>query len=95
MFHQQFKPRTFSLSEDRLLHFNWIPLVIIFNMIGKVGISASYNVMYLYTSEIFPTEIRSFGLGICDFAGYVAYVVAPYSRLSVSIRFQLRYSIDH
>ena len=54
-------------------------------MIGKIGISASYNTMYLYTSEIFPTEIRSLGLGICDFAGYVACVVAPYSRLSVSI----------
>ena len=34
------------------------PLIIIFAMIGKFGISGAYSTVYLYSTEIFPTVVR-------------------------------------
>ena len=32
-------------------------------MIGKLAITISYGVIYIYTTELFPTEIRNAGVG--------------------------------
>ncbi len=34
--------------------------------IGKVGVAAAYTITYLYTCELFPTQIRSTSLGVCS-----------------------------
>jgi len=36
-----------------------IPLRVTFSMIGKLGISGAFAIIFLYTSEIFPTTLRS------------------------------------
>ncbi|XP_072178150.1 organic cation transporter protein-like [Diadema setosum] len=46
-------------------------------MIGKFGISAGFSIVYLYTAELFPTPLRSIGLGYCSMAGRVANITAP------------------
>ncbi len=37
-------------------------LVVTLAMIGKFCASASYAIIYLYTSELFPTSIRNTGM---------------------------------
>ena len=34
--------------------------------IGKLGVAAAYTITYLYTCELFPTQIRSTSLGVCS-----------------------------
>ena len=43
---------------------------------GKFGASAAFALIYLYTAELYPTEIRGTALGLCGmmarFGGFVA-----------------------
>ena len=71
-------------TEDEF-SFNWIPMVITFNIIGRIGISSSFMTLYLYSSEIYPTAIRSQALAVCGAFGTLANIVSPYSRVLVSI----------
>ncbi|XP_028407609.1 solute carrier family 22 member 15-like isoform X2 [Dendronephthya gigantea] len=45
-------------------------------IIGRIGFSGSFSVLFIYTSELFPTEIRNVGLGACmswtRFGGMIA-----------------------
>ena len=72
-----------SFTEEKL-PFNWVPLVVVFNMLGKTGTSAVYMTMYLYTPEIYPTEIRGLVFGVCDLISYAACTISPYARVLVS-----------
>ena len=38
-------------------------IIITLSMIGKLAITISYGVIYIYTTELFPTEIRNAGVG--------------------------------
>ena len=42
---------------------NMTPLIIALSMIGKLAIGVSYGTIYIYTTELFPTEIRNAGVG--------------------------------
>ncbi|XP_072178656.1 organic cation transporter protein-like [Diadema setosum] len=46
-------------------------------MIGKVGIAGSFAVVYLLPAEIFPTPIRSAGMGVCAMSSRVAGMICP------------------
>ncbi|XP_070567954.1 organic cation transporter protein-like [Ptychodera flava] len=46
-------------------------------MIGKFGISASFGIVYVYSAELFPTPVRSFGIGICATCSNFGAILSP------------------
>ncbi|ROT85732.1 Organic cation transporter protein [Penaeus vannamei] len=55
---------------------NW--LVTTMAMIGKLAISAAFQVVFLHATELFPTEVRVRGLGTCIMMGHVGSMTAPF-----------------
>lgn len=47
-------------------------------MAGKFASTAAYDVVMIYTPEIYPTLIRYRAFGICSFLGRLGSVIAPY-----------------
>jgi len=44
----------------------WLTIVRVFSLCGKFGISGAYAVLYLFTTEQFPTVTKNSGLGMCS-----------------------------
>lgn len=47
-------------------------------LVGKMGATASFNAMFVFTTEIYPTEVRNIGLGTCSMAARLSGIMAPY-----------------
>ena len=54
-------------------------------MLGKMSITYSYALIYLYTPEVYPTVIRGIGLGAGAMMSRVGGVVAPLIADTVSL----------
>ncbi|GAB0089509.1 organic cation transporter protein [Sergentomyia squamirostris] len=50
-------------------------------LIGRFGITISFTSIYLYTTEIFPTELRSSLLSFCSTVGRIGAAIAPQTPL--------------
>ncbi|OWF35842.1 solute carrier family 22 member 8-like isoform X2 [Mizuhopecten yessoensis] len=46
--------------------------------VARGSISNSFNAIYLYTPELFPTNLRSAGLGVASAAGRLSGIIAPF-----------------
>ncbi|CAL1289266.1 unnamed protein product [Larinioides sclopetarius] len=53
-------------------------VAVICSVIGKFGSTSSFMAIYLQSSELYPTPVRSIGMGITGAVGCVAIVIAPY-----------------
>ena len=47
-------------------------------MLGKVGISVSFGTVYIYSAELFPTEVRNIGIGTGSLSARIGGIIAPY-----------------
>lgn len=53
----------------------WFQLTIY--LLGKFGATAAFTVMYIITSEIFPTPLRQSMMGVCSMVGRIGSMVSP------------------
>ncbi|XP_037969232.2 organic cation transporter protein-like [Plutella xylostella] len=49
--------------------------------VGKLAITFAFNSVYVYTSELFPTRVRSSALAACSLVGRLGSVLAPQTQL--------------
>ncbi|CDQ89542.1 solute carrier family 22 member 5 [Oncorhynchus mykiss] len=62
-------------------------------MVGKFAFTMSFTVVYIYTAEIYPTVVRSAGVGVCSSAARIGTIAAPYVIYLGSINKYLPYII--
>lgn len=62
---------------------NMIRLLLFF--VGKCSISVSFYVLYVYTTELYPTFLRQSLMGICSAFGFIGSMLAPQTPLLVSV----------
>ncbi|XP_043925125.1 solute carrier family 22 member 5 isoform X1 [Protopterus annectens] len=85
----QYCPRRFSLSGILflagvvLLVIQLLPpdlniLSICMVMIGKFGVTAAFSMVYVYSSELYPTVVRNMGVGVCSMASRLGSIISPY-----------------
>ncbi|XP_038066340.1 organic cation transporter protein-like [Patiria miniata] len=51
---------------------------IVVAMIGRLCISASYVIIFIYSAELFPTALRTVGMGMCCVASSIGSIIAPF-----------------
>ena len=58
-------------------------LIIALSMIGKLAITTSYGVIYIYTAELFPTVIRNAGVGTSSLCARIGGIICPYINMLI------------
>ncbi|XP_062905493.1 organic cation/carnitine transporter 2-like isoform X3 [Mobula hypostoma] len=71
------------LSGSMLLFIQLVPstlqlVVTILVMIGKSGVTAAFTIVYIYSSELYPTVVRNMGVGVCSIASRISNIFSPY-----------------
>lgn len=56
-------------------------------LLGKFGATAAFTIVYVITSELFPTNLRQSFMGTCSTFGRLGSMIAPQMPLLVSIYF--------
>lgn len=64
-------------------HTSGIAFRLPFFLVGKFAITASFNVLYVYTTEIFPTGVRNGMMSTCSMIGRLGSMLAPQTPLLV------------
>ncbi|XP_063591322.1 organic cation transporter protein-like [Penaeus indicus] len=69
----------FTVAALMLLGFHdWIIVVVVLSLSGKVAISAAFQLVYVFTAELFPTSHRSLAICLSVVASRLASISAPY-----------------
>ncbi|XP_078267184.1 organic cation/carnitine transporter 2-like [Rhinoraja longicauda] len=66
-----------------LLFMNLIPsnlsiLSTVLVLIGKLGNTCAFGMVYVYTSELYPTPMRNTGVGVSSVASIIGSIISPY-----------------
>ncbi|XP_076183961.1 solute carrier family 22 member 4 isoform X3 [Ptiloglossa arizonensis] len=64
---------------------SWTSLPLILYMGGKWCITMSFSTVYIYTAELFPTNLRHSLLGICSMTGRMGSILSPQTPLLAQI----------
>ncbi|XP_064108581.1 organic cation transporter protein-like isoform X1 [Macrobrachium nipponense] len=54
----------------------WLVMTLV--LLGKLFITAAYQIIYVYSTELFPTEVRSQGMGLACVCQQAGSVLSPY-----------------
>lgn len=46
-------------------------------MTGRFCITATFGIIYVYSGEIFPTPVRSAGIGLCSVSSHIGAILSP------------------
>lgn len=60
-------------------------LSLILHCSGKFGVSIAFSVVYIITSEMFPTPLRHSTMGLCSMIGRLGSMISPQISLMVSM----------
>lgn len=60
--------------------------VVAFSQLGKFCYTFTFGAIYLLPPDLYPTNLRATGLGLCQAFGLTGYIIAPLFRLVVSER---------
>ncbi|KAJ8969983.1 hypothetical protein NQ317_007030, partial [Molorchus minor] len=72
---------------------NWA--VVTLFLLGKLGVTSAFGVIYVYTAEMLPTVIRSGGVGTASTVARLGALLAPFVPLLVSNQYQnAKFSMD-
>lgn len=61
-----------------------LPLQLALYLTGKLAITASFTVLFVFTAELFPTNARHSMIGVCSTIGRMGSTLAPQTPLLVS-----------
>ena len=53
-------------------------IVMALAMIGKMGVSASFTIIYIFSAELFPTVVRNSAIGWGSVFARVGGILSPY-----------------
>ncbi len=65
-------------------------LIVMMAMFGKLAMSGSFAYIYMYTAELFPTQVRNIGTGVATIGARLGGIFAPVVLLLVSNSFTAR-----
>jgi OCT family organic cation transporter-like MFS transporter 4/5 len=69
----------------RLIFVELQPITVTLAMLGKVGISAAYAIIYVWSAELYPTVIRNAGMGLSSTFANIGGMISPYLADIVSL----------
>ena len=52
-------------------------VTLVLALIGKIGASSGFHLVYQYSAELFPTVVRNAGMGSCSCMARVGGIIAP------------------
>ena len=53
-------------------------------LLGKFSVAGSFSVIYLYSAELFPTQVRNVALGVVTIGARLGGIMAPIVLMMVS-----------
>lgn len=55
-----------------------IAIILVFALMGKFAIAAAFSIIYIHTSEMYPTSLRTVSLSVCSSVARFGMILAPY-----------------